>query len=327
MTYRILGLVDSTTDAMAYYRSSLPWIRITQHYPDVSVDFISPNTNPNWDLLSQYNVLFSQRPDSRLDVDFINKCKVHRMKIWVDFDDALWAVTSDSPAFLHYNNTATREAVKECIESADVITVSTQELADSLYRFSGKEANVIENAVDLYGMQYISHYKKDADTLIWRGSHTHQNDLLSVKEDLMKIDNEFDLRWTFMGLNFWLVTESLREVTHIDYIAEQTLYYETLRKIEGNMMYVPLVDNEFNRCKSKIAALEAIVCGLIPLVPLWWEDMNLFGEGTYYERLKRMLQTPLDTRQVMHRNLVKLVIDNYNLEDKNIQRVDILRTL
>lgn len=327
MTFRILCVVNNTSDAMAYYRSALPLIRMRQEYNDIQVDFIQAGVNPKWDVLAQYNILLAQRPDSKKHVDFIAKCKMHKLKIWLDFDDAFWHVTPDSPAFGYYGSDEANKNIKDCIELADRITVSTVSLQESIKKIFARESDVIANAVDLHGMSYISPLKKNTKDIIWRGSHTHQRDLLEVKDDILEIDSKHELSWTFMGYNPWMIIEKLRSATHIDYVDEITLYMEMLRRERGNMMIVPLVENPFNRCKSSIAALEGIICGLIPVTPLWWSDLNVLGEGTFIERTEKLIGMDEKTKEVFHRELREYIRDRYNLVNTNALRYDVLRNL
>lgn len=325
--YKILCVVNKTTDAMAYYRSALPLIRMSQECTNISVDFISPSVIPKWDLLSQYNILLSQRPDTDKHVDFISKCKVHKLKIWVDFDDAFWHVTMDSPAFSYYNSKDADSAVRSCIELADVISVSTLELSKSLKEKFNKDSFVVENAVDIYGMQHLSSLKGKSNSIVWRGSHTHQADLLDVQDDIVSIDKSGDYKWMFMGYNPWMIAQKLRASTHVDYLDEPTMFFETLRRVDGNMMIVPLNDNPFNRCKSNIAGMEAILCGLLPVVPLWWDDLNFLGEGTFKERTQELLGMDESRKQSHHKDLLCVLRDNYNLVDVNKFRYDIIKNL
>lgn len=325
--YRILCVVNKTSDAMAYYRSALPLIRMSQEYTDIQVDFVNTSVIPTWDLLSNYNVLLAQRPDTDKHVDFIAKCKMHKLKIWVDFDDAFWHVTPDSPAFSYYNSKGANDAIKNVVDLSDVITVSTSALCASIQEKFGKESFVIKNAVDLSGMQWLGDLKPSSNNITWRGSHTHQDDLMSVHKDLVELDGSHDLKWTFMGYNPWMIIRDLKQALHVDYFEEPTVFFETLRRMDGNILIVPLNDNPFNRCKSNIAGLEAIVCGKIPIAPAWWSDLNIGGDGTFKERLETVIGLSEQGKTTMFRELRGWVRDHYNLSDANVLRYDILRNL
>lgn len=325
--YRILCVVNNTSDAMAYYRSSLPMVRMSQEYNNIEVDFISPSMNPKWDLLSRYNVCFIQRPDSDRHVDFLSKCKMHKLKIWMDFDDAFWHVTPDSPAFGYYGSDKATKAIRECIDLADRITVSTVALSESIKTMFNRDSDVIKNAIDIAGMQYLSPLKNQSNNVTWRGSHTHQKDLLQSQADIIEVDSRHDLRWTFMGYNPWMISEKLKNAVHIDYFDEITVYLETLRRMDGNIMIVPLVENPFNRCKSNIAGLESIICGMLPVVPAWWSDLDVLGAGSFVENLEKLIGMDEKTKNMFHRELLTHVRDQYSLVNANALRYEVLQDL
>lgn len=325
MSFNILCLVEKTDDSIAYYRAVLPFVSMTKDYVDIKVDFVNPAVTAGWDLLCNYDILFVQRPAAKIHFDWIAQARMHRMKIWIDHDDELWSVNFHSPAFNHYSTEEVQIYIRKCMEYADVITVSTGYLAKSVLDNYGHEAVVLKNACDSWMMYRAPGLKPYSPVVNWRGSHTHKEDLMAHKDDFLLVDEKADVEWVFRGYNETLLSMHLKSHRHVLYMPH-TLYLETLRKEPGNIMFTPLVDNRFNRSKSNIAALEAICCGMIPVVPDWWEDLDVYC-GTMGEKLLACINESQEKRDEKWRKLMAVVNENYNLYDVNAERHDIVTSL
>lgn len=325
MTFRILCLIEKTDDSIAYYRATLPFVTMTQEYSNVKVDFVNPGITPSWDFLCNYNVLFCQRPSAKEHLDWITYARMHRLRIWIDHDDELWSVNYHSPAYHHYAQKQTQDYIRECLEFADVVSVSTPYLATAVKQKYDMEAVVVENAVDTWMMYQSARLKPFAPVINWRGSHTHKDDLMTHQDQILSFDAKHNVQWVFRGYNETLLTVKLKNVRHVNYMPH-TVYQETIRKEEGNIMMVPLTDSSFNRSKSNIAALESIVAGMIPIVPDWWEDINLYI-GNLESKLEQIWCEDEETRTKKWVQLCEVVAQKYSLAKSNEVRMQILKNL
>lgn len=323
---RILAIVENASDAMAWYRSVLPFLRLKRSH-DLEVDFMIIGNRPSWDLLVQYDILFMQRPHDTKYVDLAGLAKLHKLKVWLDFDDPLWSVNPDSPVHAYYQQEDTRQAIERCVNLSDIITVSTPDLAISVKEYYNKEAVVINNCADLDGLQWMAPSLKKAPqkpTLSWRGSLTHQEDIMQFKPSMDELDNELDIAWRFYGADMYWAKKGLKDVTQIGNM-DFTLYQQTLRVDPGQVLFVPLEDNHFNRCKSDIAAIEATVAGMIPVVPSWWG----LGLSTPHmkETIENVLQYNPDTKRRLWKACHDFVIEHRNLEKENLKRLQVINGL
>lgn len=323
---RILAVIEHTNDAMAWYRSVLPLLRLKRSH-GIEVDFMMAKNKPSWDLLVQYDILFMQRPHDTGYVDLAGLARLHKLKVWLDFDDPLWSVNPDSPAHAYYQQEETRTAIERVISLSDAITVSTPVLAQSVKEYYDKEAVVIPNAADLNRLQWMApSLKKEPQkpTLCWRGSSTHFEDMMQFKPMMDMLDKELDLAWRFYGADMYFARKGLKDCTHIGTM-DFTLYQHTLRVDAGQIMFVPLADNHFNRCKSDIAAIEATVAGMVPIVPPWWELG--FDMPDMYEGLKFMVTANNATRESTWGACRDFVLEHRNLSKENLKRMEVINSL
>lgn len=326
MKPRILAVIERPDDAMAWYRSVLPLLRLKQ-IGAIEVDFMMSDNKPKWDLLVQYDIIFMQRPHEVKYVDLAGIAKLHRLKVWLDFDDPLWSINPESPVHAYYQQEDTRQAIERCVNLSDIITVSTPVLAQSVKEYYDKEAVVVLNAADLNGLQWMAKELKPAPekpVLAWRGSQTHLEDVMQFKPEMDRIDSEIDVAWRMYGADMYFARKGLKDVTHIG-MMDFTLYQQTLRVDMGQIMFVPLADNHFNRCKSDIAAIEAVVAGMIPVVPSWWElGMATFGMRAEIERVIYMSE---DDKRALWRRFADFVLEHRSLEKENVKRLEVIRSL
>lgn len=324
MKPRVLAVIEKSYDAMAWYRSVLPLIRLKQTGA-IEVDFMMASNKPKWDLLVQYDILFMQRPHEVGYVDLAGLAKIHKLKVWLDFDDPLWSINPESPVHAYYQQEGTRQAIERCINLSDAITVSTPILAQSVKEYYDRESEVVYNAADLGGLQWMATGLKPAPekpVLCWRGSQTHLEDIMQFKPAMDQIDADYDVAWRFYGADLYFARKGLKDVTHIGDM-DFTLYQQTLRVDAGQILYVPLADNHFNRCKSDIAAIEAVVAGMIPVVPEWWA-FGMVGAD--------MKQVICDTisrndKQELWEACRDFIEVYRNLEKENQKRLEVIKAL
>ena len=322
MHYKVLTLTDSSPDgAMSYYRVGRPLGTME----GVDYDITQYNTSMTWDVLQRFNVLLVQRPQNELHYSIIIRAKRLGLKIWADYDDMLWGVTSDSPAWEHYQDAKIIEYIKACMSEADVISVSTDRLQEELRKFAGRESVVVRNAVD---RRFEMPFKKSRRVL-WRGGETHKKDLLLEREELVELAqcNE-DIRFVFFGMQPWFVTDYMPNWVHAGFTDLMT-YFGVLEKIDASFAYIPLWDSPFNHCKSDIAALEAINAGMLPIVTNGFKEFEQYmipecNEDSCTSSLQWYLQQDIEPLQSWHTELWNNL---RMLEDENIKRWQILKGL
>lgn len=258
------------------------------------VEIIYPTQGaPVWRELLRADVVFFMRCYEEHHLQIMQSCLDQKIPVWYDLDDNLFEVPRENPAYGNYMRKAVREGVLDFLASADLVTVSTKELANVVVKAGGNAPLVIPNALD----EKTFHVWDEAPevsprkVITWRGGASHLGDLHHfAKEFWQFFENTKDWNVHFMGLDPWWVANGYAwnpkafgdRVSSEPYTLDYNQYLWTMRMdARPKLHVVPLVDNSFNRCKSNIAALEAIFAGAVPIVPADFEEFQIPGAMGY----------------------------------------------
>ncbi len=272
---KVLVLDQNPDDACSWYRCSGPWSKVR------GVDVIF-NQAPSWAEIRSADVLFVLRPHNERDVKAIKLAKLHGTKVWIDYDDNLFELPPENPSKLIFSRPQNQMAMMKSLELADLITVSTEPLKQTLSKYAKKEIAVIPNALDDIFLQPKSvRPNKKHKVVLWRGTSTHLYDLESYREAILSVAAKFpQVLWLFMGTEPWFSGQLNSRI-----MGPQTLfeYFNMLSSLSVDVGIVPLRNDSFNRSKSNIAAMELSFAGGACLVPDW-ETWQFPGAVNYKDQ-------------------------------------------
>lgn len=283
MGKKFLVLNESKTGS-AWYRGTGPWSEIAKDLTSESeVDIVFGNQFDWCDTRSAIG-LFALRPSSDQELRTIREIKWFGGKVWIDLDDDLLNVPPENPSFSFYARQAVRNNIEESLRLADVVTFSTEYLHKRMAsQCPQAECFVIPNAFDESIMYHRKPLPKGAVSpiVLWRGSNTHHRDLLAFEEPIVRLaEKHRELLWVFFGVEPWF-SPRIKAKHCISEALAITDFYENLASFHSLVGIVPLVDNEFNRSKSNIAAMELSSTGAVPVVPDWDEWRTITGASIY----------------------------------------------
>lgn len=266
----ILVITPSPIDTTSFYRAwgVLPYLKGDIHL------ISDKGKQMSWVDIAQMDIIFMHRPYTVEQLRFARYAKEMHIPLWMDYDDDLTRIPEWMSFHSMYMNDETQQIIKALIGIADVVTVSTPDLAA---RFSelNKTIFTIPNALNDYMLDTTPAPYPEKKIILWRGSETHHMDLFAYVEHIRKCITREDWEWTYMGFNPWYLPKT-RHIPTMDPI----MYFRTLKSLQPGLMFVPLIDDTFNRCKSNIAWLEATYAGAVCLVPEW-ESWNQKGSMKY----------------------------------------------
>ncbi len=280
----------------------------------------------DWSVMSSVDAVFVQRPYAPQQLAIVQFAKSHGLPIWIDHDDNLFSVPADNPTSKTFNRPDVQARVARVCGLADVLTVSTPEMADRFAPLCKGKTYVVPNALMTNVIGNIPDHsgKPHMNAILWRGSHTHQRDLDKYTLHLKAAaDAHPDVLWLWFGLgeaNYRLLEmiPKSRVAEYMDVMG----YFGAISKTRPKIVVVPLADNGFNRCKSNIAWIEAIYCGALCIAPDWptWRRPGVYnyqdGEGLQLLIQQLLALTPEehDERWRHARNHIetKLTIDLVN---------------
>jgi len=276
MSYKpSLAFAPAGIDACAYWRMWLPHLNM----PGSTFQF--SQGLPPMNEISECDVMMVQRAMMEGNEKMLNIARTHGIKIIYDLDDNLWAPPKFNPAFAKLKTAEAIKGLLTCARWADVLTVSTSELASVVLNELGHLKNlasnkdipivVVGNYVDLKLFEPPL-WERDPDKVVigWGGSNTHLGDIDEVWNMLPDIVLKYP--------NVYLETVGhdppkqlighervrVREWCHISEFAKR---YATWN---WDIVLAPLDKHRFNRSKSCIKMQEAGAIGK----PCLAQDIN-----------------------------------------------------
>jgi hypothetical protein len=318
--------VQSPHGACSYYRTMGVLSKLRKLNPNISIELI---TEIEWHLIADADVLYLERP---ANANFHKACTIakdYNVPLWIDYDDNLFDVPPYNPAYENYSKKQTKEVLASCIKMADVVTVTTKEL-QIVYGNLNKNIKVVENAFNDYNYKLEKKPSKN-ESLCWRGSRTHRNDLLGVLDEMVELSNKYeDWGWCFVGSDLWYVTDNIANHYQTNELP-QLKFFKFMKNTNAAIQLAPLAFNRFNVGKSNIAWLEGVFAGsccIAPHLPEWEKP----GIETYKNRdeFKSKLDMLMRDKKKRERNFKdsrKYIVDNLLLSNINRKRLEILEGL
>lgn len=269
----------------------------------------------------------------------VHFCKKNGSKVVYEADDIILGVGGKDREKLMVLSKAQEEMTKETIASCDVVTVTTDVLADH-YKQWNKNVYVLPNYMDFmwWGEPLTTRRFSQDIRLGWAGSYSHHEDLLMIKPVIKRILDQYPfVRFVYCGYGGMGTSASSTLTFGKDIFSDIPLnrreYYlgveadywpNKLKTLYFDIGIAPLVDDEFNAGKSAIKWMEYATVG----VPGVFSDTNVYRgtvqhgvngylartEEDWYRYLSKLI---LDEtiRKAIARQALLDVLGKYNLED------------
>ena len=322
----ILIITPNPIDTTSFYRAWGVFPYLSRRMDGLNL-ITDKNRQMTWADIAQMDLVYMHRPFALEHLKFAQYVKEMKIPLWMDYDDDLTSIPEWMSFYQTYMTEQTQKIIATLIGLADVLTVSTQALKDR-FQSLNKAITIIPNALndfifDTNPMPYNAN-----KIMMWRGSETHHVDLLTFSETIKKSVNKEDWEWQYFGYNPWFLPKT-RHIPTMDPI----MYFRSIRSINPGVMFVPLVDDTFNRCKSNINWLEATYAGSVCLVPEFesWDVRGVFRYATIAE-FSALLEFLMSPESILLRKSHYLaswehIKDNYLLSVVNGKRKAIIKQL
>lgn len=336
---KLLALLPGPNDGTSWYRGAGPFNAMRN---EIEFDVAPADTEYDWSVLGQYDVIFMQRPFDNKHVNTATTALQMGKKLWVDYDDLLFEIPKDNPAYSLYMTLGVHANMSFFLNNAHVLTYSTEFLRDEMSKRqwvipTDQIVEVIPNAFDNTLLKI--HDFCEFNNLVWRGSHTHQNDIFVHHQDIVNAVNQNNTQVHFVGWNPFFISTQIKKSTHHEWKGKLMQYMTHLsRGNSGNAWgatyIVPLADNNFNRAKSNIAWIEATMAGACCIAPPWneWEHSlryNITDDENHvsvYDAVHSAL-TNETRRRKAYEHARDYITENLLLTDINKQRLAIFKKL
>lgn len=255
-------------DGNSFWRCMGPMSYLANHGSDISIE-LAPSGQYAWDKLAQFDLVFMHRPCRNDDIKLLQLARTMNIPVWSDYDDWLFDLPKWNANGEFYHNRNIQTNIAACIALSDVVSVSTGVLQKE---FSKLNPNVVilPNAYrdDLFPFRKEKAPPRN-ETYYWRGSNTHEGDLLSVMDGIRALEKPI----SFIGSPGYSALSQLRPEQVVNrHVFDTIRYWKGIYDLAGKVMICPLDGHYFNQSKSNIAWIEAVHAGsmiVAPDLPEW----------------------------------------------------------
>lgn len=268
--FNLLVFPSNPTDATSFYRAMGPLAHLRKEVPGLEIHMAPQVT---WMHMAMMDGVLMQRPHREIDFRIARQAFRAGLPIWSEFDDDIFNIPTDNPAFDVYMKPESKAAAAGVVAMSHTVTVSTGHLKTIFDRMH-PHVMTIPNALmtNIVGRIPRHHAKKRTDAVLWRGGSSHQRDLDTMTPQIiraMKANPSFTI--CFQGFHTYELMEQLGEQARRGVMQDPIDYFGALPNLCPKVVIVPLTDNTFNRSKSNIAWIEATFAGAVCVAPDWPE--------------------------------------------------------
>ena len=281
-----IGVVGTSDESSAFYRLNGPLSEI-ESFEIIRIENFPAKKPFDWDVRS-YDLILMQKAWKQHSLDLIEICNLCDVPVVVDYDDNLMEVPIHNPVY--HESIEHKEVVREIIQRADVVTVSTSDLKEDWMQHNPKRIEVIPNAYNHRLFDYANNVNSNFGKIVlWRGSATHVRDIHTVDDEMTQVIDE-NPNWVFVFVNNY--PHFLDERPNVSYLPwmHLTEYMHKTWMMKPAVVWAPLEDNLFNRCKSNCGWIEASHMQAITIGPDFneWQVPGNFAyeagvEGSFYK--------------------------------------------
>lgn len=331
-------MCPNIADATSFYRCAGPLSQIIKKY-DIDLAFMHNESLWTWAVIAMGDAFMMQRPYTREHLEIATMIKRQNKPLWVEYDDDLLSVPIDNQFYDQFSDPETHSIIRTLIKMADVVTTCSPPLKEKFLEHN-KNVVVIPNC---FNHEMFKHFgeppKERQKVVVWRGSNTHTKDLMIVKDQLLKLMKDSELKewkWCFVGYLPFFLLDAMTEEQKLYYVpaSEIIKYHQDLFNMKAALTFVSLTDSEFTRTKSNIAWIESTFAGnlvVAPDLPEWQRPgiTNFRSPEEFFYQMKDMMRRDHNSedRHTAWKQNQNDILANYNLEKWNEVRVQILEQI
>lgn len=264
---KILVITPHSRNCNSWWRSVGPFQHL-EKMTDREIQVTVIEECFTWNILSHYDLIFFHRPFRPDHLEGLQVARLQNIPTWVDYDDWLFDLPPWNATAGIYRYAGIQMVMAQFLACADVVTCSTTALATQFLKVNPNVV-LLPNAdrADLFPYRTTPPAPRNS-TFFWRGTNTHDGDLLSVAKAFPDLSQTTH----FLGSPAFQIIESM-DKTKVKVMGEQDTfqYFKYIHDLRPKVMLFPLKDHFFNHCKSHIAWLEAVHAGALCVAPDWPE--------------------------------------------------------
>lgn len=236
---------------------------------DIQIHLPQDGSSIAWDRISEFDCIFMHRPCRPDDMKLLQLARLLNIPVWSDYDDWLFQLPAWNGAAKTYHHPEIQSIMATVIACSDVVTVSTTALYTQFKKITD-QVILLPNAYrsDLFSFR-TSQMPDRKEDFVWRGTNTHDGDLLSVQRAFSRLPKKVHL---LGSAPYSLTSQMVPEGYEAHEMVDPFLYWRKIHQMAPKVWLFPLDDCFFNECKSNISWIEALHSGAIcvaPNMPEW----------------------------------------------------------
>lgn len=329
---KILIVTPYSRDANSFWRCMGPMAYLAKHSGGQIQIHLPPEDQPMaWDRVAEYDLVFMHRPCRPDDLTILQIARNLNIPVWVDYDDWLFHLPEWNPSIHSYHNPGIQATMAHIMACADVISTTTTALYYQLKKLNPHTV-IVPNAYrsDLFPYRDINHVG-DKPIFVWRGTATHDGDLLSVAEALPYLPAKLYVLGSLpYTISRKMKPEQYQCIGHQDNL----MYWKFIYDLSPQFFINPLDPCFFNQCKSNIAWMEGLHCGALTIAPELpeWKRLGAISylpnnPESFLSAVNDAFNMPLEDRKGLAQAAFKQMKEIYDIECVNTIRKALIESL
>ena len=248
---------DPRPSGCGYFRIVLPFDQLKANGWKAEY---ATNTPPA--RVAEFKVLVAERLDKPEVLGDWRRRKLQH-KLVYELDDDLWHVSPlNTMAYRTYGIRSVQDAAAMCCTFSDMVTVSTEPLAEEVRKQSGNDNVVVIPNFISAALLEMERPRREHFTIGWMGGASHSLDLAVVAPAVRRVmEADTSLRLHVVGSDFRPTLGQIR-ARHTKWEACPADMY---RHLDFDVGLAPIEATQFNESKSYLKALEYGALG-IPVI-------------------------------------------------------------
>jgi glycosyltransferase involved in cell wall biosynthesis len=248
---KIFGFHDAS--GCGEYRVKIPLGELARHGHDVKLQL-----GGTGEAAQGYDIVIGQRMDKHDALPVWRRLKATSRLVYEIDDDVFCVDKVNWMAHRVYSKPLPQDAVIHAAEVADLVTVTTEPLAEVMRRYNPNVA-VLPNHLPAEALD-IQRPRRDRLVIGWAGGASHGADVAMVAAQVRRVLDRTGAELHLVGTDYSETFKRPARFTRWD--PDLLAYY---RNIDFDIGLAPLTGTPFDRSKSNIKALELAALG-IPVV-------------------------------------------------------------
>lgn len=266
----------------AWYRMILPMQQLAAHGHDVTLATADVDSYPGAGITARtmegHDVIVAQRFNKPGGVHVYREARTVHNRLVYELDDDVFAITAENfNAYHMWNRPDILDAATHAMEISDLITCSTEPLAEVLREWNPNVV-VLKNRIPAWVCD-VERNRRPRPAVGWAGSASHGADVGLIAGPVRRFLKRFpgwDLR--VCGTDYRATFKVDRAVfSPWVHVSKNDKGFYT--SPDWDIGLAPVVGNSFNASKSFLKALEYGALGIPTIASDWWPYRDYIRHG------------------------------------------------